>query len=102
MKLIIFTANLLHRLEEQVIEAKKRVFTSWHEGRLNIFRHDEGAGLFYTLEGNNPRYSGFSTDWVGSENQIKEMAKRHLQEIGHHCSEKCTSWVTGLKLTLRR
>ena len=57
-----------------MIEARKRVFTSWHEGvtRFNIFRHDEGAGLVYTLEG-NPLYSGFSPDgsW-GSEDQVKE------------------------------
>ena len=77
-----------------MIEAMKYVFTSRHEGvtRLNIFRHDEGAGLVYTLEG-NPLYSGFSPDgsW-GSEDQVKETAKRLLQEIDHHCSEKCTSW----------
>ena len=43
-----------------MIEARKRVFTSWHEGvtRLTIFRHDEGAGLVYTLEG-DPLYPAF-------------------------------------------
>ena len=45
---------------KQVIEEMKRVFTSWHEGgfRVNISRHDEGAGPVYTIE-SPPHYSGF-------------------------------------------
>ena len=77
-----------------MIEARKRVFTSWHEGvtRLNIFRHDEGAGPVYTLEG-DPLYSGFYPEgsW-GSKAKVMETVKRLLQEKGHHCSEKCTGW----------
>ena len=77
-----------------MIEEMKRVFTSWHEGgfRVDISRHDEGAGPVYTIE-SPPHYSGFSPagSW-GSEDKVKETVKRLLQENGHHCSEKCTSW----------
>ena len=77
-----------------MVEARKRVFTSWHEGvpRLNIFRHDEGAGPVYTLEGNH-FYSGFYPEGLwGSKAKVMETVKRLLQEMGHHCSEKCTGW----------
>ena len=68
------------------------VSTSWHDLEtgltLEIVRHDSGAGPVYRLKD----LHGIFWAW-GSEDRVKEIAKKLLGEIGHHqCSEKCRDW----------
>ena len=54
---------------------------------LEIMRHDDWTGPVYRLRD----LHGVFWSW-GSEDRVKEVAKKLLAEIGHQCSEKCRDW----------